>query len=156
MSTLAPASALVGTLDAKRVPYEVIQHRRTQSAAAEARAIGVEPEHVAKTLILTTDEEFVRAILPADERLDLHKVRELLGRNVRLATERELTGAYPEFELGAVPPVGGAGQDRVLVDEHLRGAGVIAFEAGTHELSVQMEVEDLVLVADASYADICA
>jgi len=146
---------LVDALEAKRVPYEVIEHRRTQSAAAEARAIGVEPKHVAKTLILTTDEEFVRVVLPANERIDLGKLHELLGRKVRLATERELAGAYPEFELGAVPPVGGPGHDRVVVDEHLRGAGEIAFEAGTHELSVQMEVEDLVLVADAGYADIC-
>jgi hypothetical protein len=33
-----------------------------------------------------------------------------------LASEDELARAYPEYDLGAVPPFGGASHDRVLVD----------------------------------------
>ena len=46
------------------------------------------------------------AVLPASERIDLRKVRELLegGKSIHLASEDELARDYPDFELGAVPP----------------------------------------------------
>jgi hypothetical protein len=50
------------------------------------------------------------SLLPASERLDLRKLRELLGagkHKVQLATEDDLRRDFPEFELGAVPSVGG-------------------------------------------------
>jgi Ala-tRNA(Pro) deacylase len=155
MKTLTPSSALTAALDAEHVSYELIPHRRTQSAVAEARAIGLEPSHVAKTLVLVTGEGFVRAVLPASERIDLGKVREILSSGeVRLASEQTLIGAYPEFELGAVPPIGGAG-DRVLVDRRVVAEPTVVFEAGTHEHSVRLKSADLVTVTSATVADIC-
>ena len=72
-------------------------------------------------MVLTTPDGFVRAVLPASNRLDLGKLREILGtKDVELATEAVLAGAYPEFELGAVPPLTGGDGDRVLVDRRLR------------------------------------
>lgn len=70
---------LASELERKHVDYELIPHRRTEAAKDEAAAIGVEPWQVAKTVVLTTDAGYVRTVLPASERLDLHKVRELLG-----------------------------------------------------------------------------
>lgn len=156
MSAHAPANALTAALEEQHVYYEVIEHRRTQSAAAEARAIGVDPGHVAKTLVLETEEGFVRAVISASERIDLHKVKAALGGGeVRLASEQVLAGAYPEFELGAVPPVGGPGNDVVLMDKGLRHEESVVFEAGTHEHSVRIKTADLVAVAGARIADIC-
>jgi len=156
MRDLTPSSALTEVLDAKHVSYEVILHRRTQTAAAEARAIGIDPAHVAKTLVLVTEDGFVRAVLPASERIELGKVRDALGGDdVHFATEQVLTGAYPDFELGAVPPVGGPGNDRVLVDRRVNDAPSVVFEAGTHEHSVRLKTADLISVTDAHVADIC-
>lgn len=151
----APTSALASMLESNHVSYELIPHRRTQTAAAEARAVGVEPEHVAKTLVLVTDAGFVRAVLPASERVDLHKVGIALEREATLASEQMLAGAYPEFELGAVPPVGGAHADPVLVDSRIRDAGAVVFEAGAHDQSLRMDAHDLVSVAQARVLDIC-
>lgn len=156
MSTHAPSNALVDALREQHVDYELIPHRRTQSAAAEARAIGVDPGHVAKTLVLGTGAGFVRAVLPASRRIDLGKVKDVLGGDdVQLASEHVLAGAYPQFELGAVPPVGGPEHDRVLMDEGLRECEWVVFEAGTHEHSVRIKTADLVAVAGAQISDIC-
>jgi Ala-tRNA(Pro) deacylase len=155
MTTLTPSGALTSALDAAHLSYELIPHRRTESAAAEARAMGLDPSHVAKTLVLVTDDGFVRAVLPASERIDLARVREVVGAgDVRLASEQALIGAYPDFELGAVPPVGGT-PDRVLVDRRLSREPTIVFEAGTHEHSVRLRTADLVAVTGATVADIC-
>lgn len=155
MSTHTPSNALVDALRQEHIDYELIPHRRTQSAAAEARAIGVDPGHVAKTLVLATGAGFVRAVLPASERIDLRKVKGVLGGgDVQLASEHVLAGAYPQFELGAVPPVGGPGHDLVVMDERLRESEWVVFEAGTHEHSVRLKTADLVSVARAQIADI--
>jgi Ala-tRNA(Pro) deacylase len=151
----APSSAVIDLLEASHVSYELLPHRRTMTAAAEARAVGIDPGHVAKTLVLATEEGYVRAVLPASERIDLRKVRAALDVDASLASEQALVGAYPEFELGAVPPVGGAQGDPVLVDRRVRDAGSVVFEAGVHDQSLRMAAGDLVSVAKAQVADIC-
>jgi len=107
---------LAGELSKEQIAYELVAHRHTEHARDEAAALGVSQEEVGKTLILTSGSGYIRAVIPASERLDLHKVREHVasGGETHLATERELVGAYPGFELGAVPPFGGPPGDRVL------------------------------------------
>lgn len=156
MIVQAPSSALTDVLREKHVFYEVIPHPRTESAAAEARAVGIEPDHVAKTIVLAAGDAFVRAVLPATERIDLRKAREALDiGDVHFASEETLAREYPEFELGAVPPIGGARSDQVLVDRRVMGTEFVVFEAGTHEHSLRMATHDLVEVTGATIADLC-
>jgi Ala-tRNA(Pro) deacylase len=147
---------LLARLDERDIPYTFIPHRRTTSATDEARALDVAPWRVAKTVVLVTPDGFVRAVVPASCRLDLAKVRRILGaRDARLATESELAGAYPEYELGAVPPLAFEDGDRVLVDIRVCGADEVVLEAGTHEQSLRLRTSDLIEVADAQIAEIC-
>jgi prolyl-tRNA editing enzyme YbaK/EbsC (Cys-tRNA(Pro) deacylase) len=74
---------------------------------------------------------------------------------VELASEEMLVGAYPEFELGAVPPMGGP-YDRVLVDLRLFESPFIVLDAGTHDESVRLGVGDLLSIAEAEVADLAA
>lgn len=145
-------------LERSDIDYGLIKHRHTERATDEARALGVSPEHVAKTVVLTTDDGYIRAVIAACDHLDLHKVRGLLGSNqhVRLATEAELVVAYPMYELGAVPPFGGPAGDRVLFDDRLAKSDSVIIEAGTHEESLRMKSADLVKLAGAEVADISA
>jgi Ala-tRNA(Pro) deacylase len=137
--------------------YELIPHGHTERALDEATALGVRPEEVAKTIVVRTPEGYVRAVLPATERLDLRKVREHLGdgRHVRLASESELAEAYPDFELGAVPPFGGRSGDKVLVDPRIAERESIVFEAGTHDQSLRMKTADLLALTKAELVGIC-
>lgn len=138
------------------VPHELIPHQRTQTAAEEATALSLPAWEVAKTVVLVTSDGYVRAVLPASERLDLHKARRLLkDGKTRLASEAELALAYPSFELGAVPPIGGPVGDRVVVDKHLTFHESVVFEAGTHSESLRLKTTDLLLVAEAEIADLC-
>jgi Uncharacterized conserved protein len=155
MHAYTPANALTDALKERHVDYELIPHRRTRSAHAEARAVGVDPGHVAKTIVLATEAGFVRAVLSASDRIDLRKVKAVLGReDVQFASGGELVGAYPEFELGAVPPIGGSGKELVLMDERLAETDSVVFEAGTHEQSVRIKTADLVSLAHAQIVDL--
>src|SRR5687767_4513607 len=125
---------VLSILDEAGVAYELLPHPRTETAAAEAEALGLDTRDVAKTLIVATPFEYVRAVLPASERIDFHKLREHVegGKRIHLATEEDLERDYPGFELGAVPPFGGS-SDRVLVDSRLVERERVVLEAGSHE-----------------------
>jgi Ala-tRNA(Pro) deacylase len=154
ISTHQPADALIAVLHREHVPYELLPHHHTETALDEAGTLGVDPHQVAKTLILTTPFGFVRAVIPASERLDLGKARFALDTaEVELASETSLVGAYPEFELGAVPPMGGP-YDRVLVDQRLFDSTFIVLDAGTHDESIRLRTGDLLSVAEAEVVDI--
>jgi Ala-tRNA(Pro) deacylase len=147
----------IRTLNEKGFSYELIPHAHTERAADEAEALGVEPEAVAKTVVLTGTEGYVRAVLPASERLDLHRLRRHLreGKALRLATEAELVYAYPAFELGAVPPFGGPAGDRVVVDTHVADRDWTIVEDGSHDRSVRVRTSDLIAATGAAVAEIC-
>ncbi len=149
---------LIRELTERHLEFELITHKPAITAGEEAVVVGVAPTQVAKTLVLATDGGFVRAVLQASERLDLHKVRELLGegKSARLATEAELAGAYPMFELGAVPPFGGPPGDRTIVDRRLAALELFVVDAGSHHESLRMRMDDLLSLTQAEIADICA
>lgn len=147
---------LTSVLDKAKVSYELLAHAHTETALAEADALGVAPEDVAKTLVVKLPEGYVRVVLPASARLDLRKLREIHGggkHTVGLATEDDLRRDYPEFELGAVPPIGGR-SDPVVVDPQIAGRTTIVIEAGTHEESLRLAAADLVHVTGAAVTDI--
>ena len=149
---------LTGALDLAGVAYELLEHAHTESAAAEAEALGLAPADVAKTLVVTTPGGYTRAVLGADCRLDMHKLRDVLDvgkKEVHLATEDDLARDYGNFDLGAVPPLGGSRRDPVIVDSRLAERASIVLEAGSHEQSVRLAAADLVRAADAQVADIC-
>jgi Ala-tRNA(Pro) deacylase len=149
---------LISLLEKKGVPYELLSHEHTESALEEARALGVEAAEVAKTLVVKTDEGYVRVVLPASARIDLRKLRELRGvakKKVHLASEDDLAGDYPEFELGAVPPVGGKRSDPVVIDSRLATHESLVLEAGSHDQSVRIATADLLRISAAEIADVC-
>jgi Ala-tRNA(Pro) deacylase len=144
-------------LEEAGVDFDVLEHAHTERAVDEAAALGIGPEEVAKTLVLVAPGENVRAVLAASERIDLHKVAAVLGisgKRVHLASEDELARSYPDFELGAVPPLGGR-EDRVIVDERLSRRDSVVLEAGSHHRSVRVRAADLVRLTGAQVADLC-
>lgn len=76
------------------------------------------------------------------------------GKKVHLATEDDLARDYRDFELGAVPPLGGP-EDPVIVDEGLADRDSVVLEAGSHERSIRLKTADLVRLSRAQVADIC-
>ena len=149
--------AVVGYLDGEAVPYELVEHESVTSAAAEAHVAHVPPDRVAKTVLLHDGSVYVVAAVSAAARLDLHKLRELLGasRELRLATEDEIRRDFPTLEVGAVPPFGASVPAAEVIDSALLAYERILCPAGDHRHSVLVDPRDVVRVTAARTADIC-
>jgi Ala-tRNA(Pro) deacylase len=135
----------------ERVDFGLLPHERSETACGEAVALGVAPAEVAKTVVLDTPAGYVRVIVPASARVDLDKVRRVVGggRRTHVASEDDLARDYPEFEVGAVPPFGGLQNDPVVIDRSLLDAERVVFGAGTHTESVRISTQDLVWLTGA-------
>jgi Ala-tRNA(Pro) deacylase len=143
------------SLTREHLGYEVIPHRRTQTAREEADVLGISPEEVAKTVVMLTRSGFVRAVVPASKKVDVDAVRKLLvDPSASIAPEAELVLAYPMFELGAVPPFGGPGGDRILIDSSVLDREAVVLEAGSQRQSVRMRTADLSMLCAAEVASI--
>jgi Ala-tRNA(Pro) deacylase len=144
---------LTEALSAADATFQIVPHRRTESAMAEARAVGYPPELVAKTVVVTVRGARIRVVVPASKRLSMKKLAGLVGDGARLLDESELACAYPEFELGAVPPFGGPGE-RTIVDVGVARRPSVIVEAGAHDLSLKLPARELVAAAHADVADV--
>ena len=85
------------------------------------------------------------AVIPASHRLDLHRVRELLGAtsHLRLATEAELAHDFPMFDVGAMPPLGAMMPMPEVIDVHLLYHERIVCAGGDHRHALRIDPRDL-------------
>jgi Ala-tRNA(Pro) deacylase len=157
MMSESSLEAVKSYLDGQGVDYDVVEHEERFTAAAEARASGVEPDDAAKDLILRDGDRYMLAAIPASQRLDLGKARELFGasRSLRLANEGEIGQDFGQFEVGAVPPFGGLHGIPQAVDRRLLEHGRVLCSAGDHTHSVLVDPREMVRIADASTGDLC-
>ena len=98
---------------------------------------------LSKTLVCFADNTPILAVLPAYLMVDFEALGRLAGASViRLASEQEFAGLYPECEAGAMPPFGDLYLQRVFVDRTLVGECEMVFNAGTHIDAIRMHYGD--------------
>jgi Ala-tRNA(Pro) deacylase len=135
------AIALQQFLDARSVPYEVVEHRRTGCSARTADASHVPSECLAKGVVLKHKDGYLLAVVPASRQVRLDEVGRWLDRPVALASEEEIGALFPDCEHGAVPPIAAAYQLASVIDADLDGQPDIYFEGGDHRALVHVKGE---------------
>ena len=130
-------------LDERHGHYTALTHDRTITAHQTAAAAHIGHQHFAKTVMLKVDGKLAMMVMPASYRIDLVRLsRALGGRLVELALESEFRDAFPDCELGAMPPFGHLYGMPVYVDSRLIGQTEIAFNAGSHTDVVRMPYDE--------------
>src|SRR5215218_2998623 len=106
-------SVVTEHLEQRGSVFEVIPHRQAYTSVDEARALGIE-------------------------------AGEALGDSrARLASEEELGRDFPDYQLGALPPLGALLDAQVYVDPEVLGHDTVTFAAGTQTESVKMQTQEL-------------
>lgn len=139
-----PLSKLREFLDSHHVKYLVISHSLAYTAQGVAALAHVSGKKLAKTVIVKIDGILAMAVIPASDHVDLDRLRTITGSQlVELATEREFKDAFPDCEIGAMPPFGNLYDMSVYADTGLGVNEEITFSAGTHRELVRMNWGDM-------------
>jgi Ala-tRNA(Pro) deacylase len=147
------AMDVVKFLKSNRVKFELRHHPARFTAQEVAAAEHITGEEVAKVVIVKAGSGFVLCVLPATYVLDMAGVKSALGtRDVRLATEEEIAGLFPDCEVGAMPPFGAEYGLDTYADEHLAADEEILVPAGSHEDAVLMPWKDFERLAKPKVA----
>jgi Ala-tRNA(Pro) deacylase len=134
---------LIDVLEKSGVKYEIDSHQPTFTAQRMA-SIEHEPgKFVAKPVIVKVDGKFYMCVLSAPKKLDLQALKTNLGANsVELADENEFAKIFDDCQLGAEPPFGSIYNLPTIIDQELLAQEHITFQAGTHEKTIQMSMDD--------------
>ncbi|MEX1253612.1 MAG: YbaK/EbsC family protein [Dehalococcoidia bacterium] len=146
---------LEGYLREQKVPFQVQHHAIAYTAQEIAALEHVPGNTLAKVVMVLADGELAMVALPAPSRVDLRKVAAALGANVaRLAEEREFASAFPDGDLGAMPPFGNLYGLTICVDQALAEDETIVFNAGTHTDTMSLKYADFARLVQPKVADI--
>ena len=127
----------------QQIPFQEQQHTIAYTAQDVAASEHISGKLVAKVVIVFADNKMVMLVLPASSRVDFNRLSKALGANeVRLADEAELSAAFPDCEVGAMPPVGSLYNLPMYVDERLAEDKDIVFPIGTHTETMRLKYTD--------------
>lgn len=130
-------------LDSNAVSYRTEAHEPTVDASRTAQAAHVRGREFAKTVIVKADGRLFMAVLPSTDRVHVDQLKQALGaRDLELADEDDINTAFPDCEIGAMPPFGNLYNMDVFVSEHLREDEHIVFNAGSHSEVMRMSYQD--------------
>lgn len=137
------------------LPYEIREFDvSTETVELAARALGVEPPLIAKTLAFKVKERKVLVVAAGDARIDNKKFKEqFLAKGKMLSPEEvlEATG-HP---VGGVCPFGLTQEIEIYLDTGLKAFEKVYPAAGSKNSCVEMTPEDLCRITGAQWVDVC-
>ncbi len=150
-----PTPEVKAYLDGEGATYVVVAYEHAYDAQHVAAAAHVSGKQLAKTVVLDVDGRLVMAVVPADMRVDLDRLKGILGAGrAQLAGEHDFRERFGDSEVGAMPPLGPLYDIDVYVDEGFSREETIAFRAGRHGELVRMAYGDFVKVAAPKVVDL--
>lgn len=138
-------------------PFEVRHHARAITAQEVAATEHVAGKMFAKTVMVLPDDEEgpIMLVLPAPYYVDPRKAAVAVGaRKVLLAEEEDFEGAFPDCEVGAMPPFGNLYGVPVYVDKALAGDDAIVFRSGTHTDTMSVSYADFERLVEPTVAEL--
>jgi Cys-tRNA(Pro)/Cys-tRNA(Cys) deacylase len=148
-----PSPAL-DALDSSGIAYRVIRHGPVRNLAEAAKARGVEPADVVKTMVVRrANGDYVFVLVPGDRTISWPRLRSLLGVSRLSMPDSTVAKQVTGYERGTITPLGSTTAWPVIADERVLGRE-ITLGAGEHGVAVAVRAEDLLGVLRATVADV--
>jgi prolyl-tRNA editing enzyme YbaK/EbsC (Cys-tRNA(Pro) deacylase) len=133
----------------------IIETKESTATVVEAaRALGVEPARIAKTLAVRVDGNVFLLVTRGDARLDNRKTKAAFGGRPRMLGPEE-TLALTGHPVGGVCPFGLATPLPVYCDVSLRAFDEVFPAAGSLTSSVKVTPDRLAALVSTGWTDIC-
>jgi len=126
----------------------------TATVEMAARAHGVEPGQIAKTLSLKIKNAIVLIVMRGDVRLDNKKLKETFGAKARMLTVDEVITATGH-PVGGVCPFGLENPLKIYCDRSLEAFDEVLPAAGAVHSAVRLSPQRMAELTDATWIDVC-
>ena len=126
----------------------------TATVAEAARALGVEPARIAKTLAVRVGVEVVLIVARGDARLDNRKTKAVFHARPRMLGAEE-TLALTGHPVGGVCPFGLATPLPIWCDVSLKPFDLVYPAAGSLNSSVEVTPHRLAALVSRGWTDVC-
>ena len=129
-------------------------HESTATVETAARALGVEPGRIAKSLAVRVGGDVFLLVTRGDARLDNAKTKAAFGNRPRMLGADE-TFAVTGHPVGGVCPFGLATDLPIYLDESLRTFDTVFPAGGSLNTSVELSTNRLFELVGDRWVDIC-
>ncbi|MFA9398105.1 MAG: YbaK/EbsC family protein [Clostridiaceae bacterium] len=126
----------------------------TATVELAAKALGVEPERIAKTMGLKLKEKYILVLSKGDAKIDNRKYKDYFKEKAKMMgfdEVKEITG-HP---VGGVCPFGLKNPLDIYLDQSLKQFDIVYPAGGTPSSAVKITVDKLEEVTDGTWVDVC-
>jgi Cys-tRNA(Pro)/Cys-tRNA(Cys) deacylase len=135
--------------------HEVRAIERVRSAEEAAEQLGVDLDHLLKTLVVRrADDDFVFVLVPASRSLSWPKLRQHLGVSRLSLPDAAVAQDATGYERGAITPLGSSRAWPVVADATIPHSGHVTVGSGHHGASLFVDADDLLTALRAEVADV--
>ncbi len=129
-------------LDNKHIEYKCWTHKECSTSEEGAAIRGTEVMSGAKALVFRSNGKFAMLVIAGDKKTDMKMLKFVLkADSLSLATPEEAL-QVTHCTIGSIPPFGNLFGIQVYVDKSLYRNERINFNAGRHDTSIQMSIDD--------------
>lgn len=133
------SASVARILISRGAEYELVTHPKSHSSQESADTAHVPKDHIAKGVLLKDDDGYVLAVIPANEWVDLRRIKEELDRDLWMASEKEVEARFDDCDPGAIPPLAEAYELEAILDSSLTTLSSVYFEGGDHEHLIRLD-----------------
>jgi len=126
----------------------------TQTVELAAKALGVEPALIAKTLALKVGGKAMILVTKGDARLDNRKFKQRFGVKARMLGAGEVVD-ITGHPVGGVCPFGLKTPMDIYIDESLKPFKLVYPAAGAHNNCIAISPDELRRITGAQWVDVC-
>jgi Cys-tRNA(Pro)/Cys-tRNA(Cys) deacylase len=150
-----PDTPAIRAARAAGLRHEVRVIERARSVEEAAERLGVDPEHLLKTLVVRRGEDdHLLVLVPGPRQLDWAKLRVHLGVSRLSLPDADGARAATGYERGTITPLGTSRPLPVVADASIAGSGTVTVGGGAHGVSLAVDADELIAAVEATVADV--
>ncbi|MFA6106840.1 MAG: YbaK/EbsC family protein [Patescibacteria group bacterium] len=146
---------VIAYLEKAGVSHNLLSHKTVYTAYDAAATMKRKLSEMAKSLLVKADKDYYAVILPADQNLDMEKLKKIISKAggkdvkaVKIPAEKVMTEVLKAKNM-AMTAFGGLHQLPVIAEKNLEKARKVIFSSGGFNHSVEMKLKDFLKLENA-------
>jgi len=142
-------------LDKAGVKHELLEHKTIYTAIDAANSLKRKMDEIAKSLLVKADKDYYMIILPADQNLDLDKLKKVLSKSqqkqikmVKIPGEK-IARDVLKVKKDSIAAFGSLYKLPVIMEKKMAKIKKVVFSSDSFNHSIEMAVKDFINLEDA-------